>query len=391
MTPLAFYLFLYFFGMTVYTYLGYPILLFLINRFLHPKVAKKEITPSVSIILSAFNEEKYIERKLHNLLQLDYPLESLEIIVGSDGGSDTTDQIISKFRSPQIRFFRFIANRGKPEVLNTLVQEAHGEILLFTDARQELDPMSLRELVANFHDAKVGCVSGELLFKDIRTGNIGKGMDAYWKYEKWLRRNESRLSSMLGATGAIYAIRRQLFSPLPGTILVDDMYLPLTIIQKGYRAIFESQAHAYDHTSSKGKEESKRKVRTLAGNYQIFELFPALLNPLKSRIAWQLLSHKFLRLMVPFFLVGIFICNLLLMANKIFAWFFILQMIFYGLAFIEGARETLHMQRTHEGKPRKRTIGYIPYTFCLLNYAAMKGLIQYATQNTSATWEKAYS
>lgn len=385
-------LFFYFLGLTVYTYAGYPLLLFVVSRIIRPRIKKKEFRPTVSIVMSAFNEEKYIEKKLENLLTLDYPHGQLEIIVGSDGGSDTTDQIISKFRSSQIRFFRFVANQGKPQVLNALVREAHGEILVFTDARQEMEKSALRELTANFSDPQIGCVSGELLFRDVRTGTIGKGMDAYWKYEKMLRRFESNLSSMLGATGAIYAVRRHLFTPLPDNILVDDMYLPLSIIQRGYRAVFESRAHAYDHTSAKGKEEFKRKVRTLQGNYQIFELFPSLLTPIKSPIAWQFFSHKFLRLMVPFCMVGLFATNLALLALPPFRWIFALQMLFYGLAYIEGARETLHMQKTFEGRPRKKTIGFIPYTFCLLNYSALRALFQYAlSDKTSAAWGKAYT
>ena len=381
-----------FLGLTFYTYAGYPVLLWLFSFILQKKVHKKDFLPRVSVILSAFNEEKYIERKIQNLLQLDYPEELLEIIIGSDGGSDTTDQIISKFKEHQIRFFRFVANQGKPQVINSLVREARGEILLFTDARQDFDPKAVKALVKNFSDPKVGCVSGELLFKDIRSGNIGKGMDAYWRYEKFLRKLESKIDSMLGATGAIYAIRKHLYTALPPQILADDMYLPLSIIAKGFRAVFEGDSIAYDHTSGKGKEEFKRKVRTLAGNYQIFQLLPSLMIPFKSPISVQLFSHKFLRLLIPFFQMLIFISSFLLIRETPYQIIFWMQVLFYALAYWESSRETLRVHsadRTHQS-PRKKGLGYIPYTFCLLNYAAMIALFQFLSKKTKSNWEKAY-
>ena len=209
----------------LYTYAGYPLFLFLASKLFKKPVRKKANEPQVSIILAAFNEEKAIEQKLLNLLELDYPETKLEILVGSDGGSDQTDEIISHFHSTRIRFFRFIKNFGKPHVLKALAEEARGEILLFTDARQEFDHDAVRALVANFEDPKVGCVSGELYLKQASDGvvkSIGGGMDAYWRYEKFLRKRESELGSMLGATGAIYAIRASLFpKSLPDDILVD--------------------------------------------------------------------------------------------------------------------------------------------------------------------------
>ncbi|MBI1977728.1 MAG: glycosyltransferase family 2 protein [Candidatus Omnitrophica bacterium] len=364
------------FFLVFYTYVGYPLILFAVSSFARKKVHKRAAEPKVSIILSAFNEEKWIEKKLLNLLELDYPEEKLEILVGSDGALDKTDEIISKFKSPRVRFFRFVRNLGKPQVLQSLVEEAHGSILVFTDARQEFDREAVRALVANFEDRSVGCVSGELYFKPnghTKAASIGKGMDIYWKYEKFLRKKESEIGSMLGATGAIYAIRKRLFPHLPVDILVDDMYVPLSIIGKGHRAIFESAAKAYDHPSEHGKQEFKRKVRTLAGNYQILAKLPALLNPFKSPIAWQLFSHKLLRLAAPFFLLGILLANAFLISNLFYLILFVTQIVFYGLA-LSG----------------KKGIGYIPYTFCLLNYSAVMGLVRYLKKDHHVTWEKAY-
>ena len=367
----------------LYTYFGYPLLLSMVSALFRKPVKQRASEPSVSVIISAFNEEQAIERKLLNLLNLNYPEGKLEILVGSDGGSDQTDEIVSRFHSTRIRFFRFIQNAGKPHVLNALIEEAKGEIILFTDSRQEFDREAVAALVKNFEDPKIGCVSGELFFKNTtdQSGAISEGMDAYWRYEKWLRKKESDLSSMLGATGAIYAIRKSLYpQPLPADVLVDDMYIPFSIIQKGYRAIFESEAFAFDRPSEKGAQELKRKVRTLAGNYQIFAYFPGLFNPFVSPVAWQLISHKFLRLMIPMFLVTQLISNLFLLQHPFYVIFFIGQILFYGLAVLEMKKAG-----------GKKGIGYIPYTFCLLNYSAVLGLFKFLTGKQKANWEKAYA
>lgn len=371
-----------------YTYLGYPAVLYIFPRLFAQKVHKSPMEPTVSVILSAFNEERNIERKLLNLLNLDYPEAKIEILVGSDGAVDQTDAIVSKFRSPRVRLFQFVTNRGKPTVLNDLVREAQGEILLFTDARQDFERDAVRMLVENFSDPKVGCVSGELHFEEGGAEAIGRGMNAYWEYEKFLRKKEAEIGSMLGATGAIYAARRHLYSDLPADMLVDDMYVPFSIINKGYRAVFESRARAYDRVSTRGKEEFKRKVRTLAGNYQIFQIFPGLFNPFKSPVAVQLFSHKFLRLAVPFFLAGVFVSNIFLLDPFFYKLIFIAQTAFYGLALIEALNDKLEQVRERRGGWRKA--GYMAYTFCLLNYAAVVALIQFLRRKQKITWEKAY-
>ncbi len=364
----------------VYTYFGYPLLLWVISSLFRKPVRQRVLEPSVSIVISAFNEEKDIEKKLLNLLNLNYPEEKLEILIGSDGGSDQTDEIVMRFRSTRVRFFRFIKNSGKPQVLNALTDEAKGEIIVFTDSRQEFDREAIYALTKNFEDPKVGCVSGELYFKSSADSSaaISDGMDAYWRYEKWLRKKESELSSMLGATGAIYAIRKALRPKLPADVLVDDMYIPFSIIQKGYRAVFESEAQAFDRPSEKGEQELKRKTRTLAGNYQIFAYFPGLFNPFTSSVAWQLFSHKFLRLMIPFLLITQFVSNIFLLPHPLYLTFFAGQILFYGLAISEI-------------KKTKKGIGYIPYTFCLLNYSAALGFIKFVTGKQKANWEKAYA
>lgn len=211
---------------------------------------------------------------------------------------------------------------------------------------------------------------------------VSKGMDAYWRYEKFLRKHESVSGSMLGATGAIYAIRHRLYSELPMDVLVDDMYIPLAIVRKGYRAVFDPEAKAYDLPSQKGREELKRKVRTLAGNYQIFRSFPDLFVPLKSPVAWQFFSHKFLRLMVPYLLVILFLLNAAMLGHFFYGMLFILQIAFYALAGTEWLLARFGY--------RRKGLGYLPYMFCLLNYSALMGLVRYLQKEKRAAWEKAY-
>lgn len=363
----------------VYTYAGYPFLLYLVAKFKTKPIRKVSQEPTVSVILAAFNEEKHIEKKLLNLLNLEYPEERIEILIGSDGASDQTNEIVSKFRSHRVRFFRFIDNRGKPSVLNALVQEARHEILLFTDARQELDRGAVGALTANFFDTEVGCVSGELIFRKADEGGVSQGMNRYWSYEKQLRKWESNVGSMIGATGAIYAIRRRLYTQVPVDMLVDDMFIPLAIVQKGYRAVFEPAAQAFDEPSREAKQELTRKIRTLAGNFQIFKLFSGLFNPVSSPVAWQFFSHKFLRLMIPYFLILVFAVNLVLLSFPFYRFTLGVQAVFYGIAALESF-----------GK-NKKGIGYIPYTFCLLNFSAVIALIRYLKRETKAAWEKAYA
>ncbi|MCM8782206.1 MAG: glycosyltransferase family 2 protein [Candidatus Omnitrophica bacterium] len=310
----------------IYTYVGYPLLIFIISLFYEKPVKKKYIYPTVSVIMSVHNEEKNIKQKLESLINLDYPNERFEILLGSDGSTDKSNEIIQQVvndmsdrhtsNKEYIRVYTYFKDRrqGKPSMLNELAKQAKGEILVFTDARQRLDKNSLKELVKNFSDAKVGSVSAELHFEGENT-SAGNGIGVYWRYEKYIRKAESRAGSMLGATGALYAIRRELFEALPINLILDDVYIPMRIVQKGYRAIFDKKAKIYDRYPKNAKEEFLRKVRTLAGNFQIFVHMRWLLNPFKSPVAWQMFSHKFLRLMVPFLLIFVLVCSFYLRSS----------------------------------------------------------------------------
>ncbi|MBF0483972.1 MAG: glycosyltransferase family 2 protein [Candidatus Omnitrophica bacterium] len=355
-------------GLIIYCYFLYPAILWVVALFSNKIVHKDySLRPSVSIVMSVWNEEKHIAEKLSNLLSLDYPEDKLEILVGSDGSDDATVELSYQFKDNRVKFFDYRERRGKMSVLNDLLKEAKNDIVLFCDARQRFEIDVIRELVANFADPKVGCVSGELILESDGRG-VSESVGAYWSYEKFIRAQEGRIHSIMGATGAIYAIRRGLFKSLPVNIVLDDMFIPFCIIQQGYRAIFDVSAKAFDKVAQSPEEEHRRKVRTLAGNFQIFALFPFLFNPAKSPIAIQLFSHKFLRLQMPFLMIFLFVLNIFLVTrDPVYLFILLSQIAFYGSA----------------------VFCPVSYMFCVLNFAALEGLWRFLTAQQQVTWEKA--
>lgn len=367
-----------------YTYAGYPLLLAVWASAKARPVVKKDVYPSVSILISAFNEAATIGKKIDNLLEMDYPKEKMEILVGSDGSTDETEGIIQKAaEGHKVRSTVSSERLGKPAMLNKLAQDARGEILVFADARQRFDKNALKELVRNFADPEVGCVSGELMLEDTKKGS-GCGLGLYWNYEKTLRKWESAAGSMLGATGAIYAVRAGLFRPLPENVLLDDVYIPIQAILRQKRAIFEPAAVAYDAVSDSTSREFSRKVRTLVGNFQIFALLPEALHPFRSPIAFQLFCHKFLRIVMPYFLAVLLVSNIFLVGR---GYFFLsalfLQLIFYEMGLIGALLE----------KSGARTEGilrmlHVPHEFCVLNLAAVAALFAWLSGGMDVRWKR---
>jgi cellulose synthase/poly-beta-1,6-N-acetylglucosamine synthase-like glycosyltransferase len=285
---------------SIYTLVGYPIALALFSRWHHRSIHKAFSPRTVTILLAVRNGGRWLRAKLECLTALDYPPELLQIVLISDGSTDETDLIAQEFADTnRIEFVR-IASGGKAVALNAGLDRARGQILFFTDVRQHIEPHTLRHLVSCFADPSVGVVSGELVIRDGRTleeSSVG----LYWKYEKWMRKRESQIDSMLGATGCIYAMRRELATPLPAGTLVDDMFLPLSAFFRGYRIILEEKAKAFDDPTALGPE-FQRKVRTLAGVYQIMALYPKLLTR-RNRMLVSFVSHKLARLLLPYVLV----------------------------------------------------------------------------------------
>jgi cellulose synthase/poly-beta-1,6-N-acetylglucosamine synthase-like glycosyltransferase len=319
-----------------YVYVGYPLLIALLARFRHaPRKAyfRPGTWPSISIIVAARNEGPRLAGRIRNLLDTFYPGER-EIIVVSDGSTDCTRDALSPF-SHAVELIELPAG-GKPQALNAGAAAARGEILVFADARQRFAEDALHELIANFTDENVGGATGELVL-DCELGDsastVGEGVGLYWKYEKWQRRSESRLRSTLGATGAIYALRRRLWQPLPTDTLLDDVLAPMRAVLAGYRIVFDERAIAFDRAAPDAAVETRRKTRTLAGNYQILAIEPRLLVPLQNPVWLQYVSHKVGRLLVPWALVALFVASVALAGTgAVYTAALVLQLAFYGLA-----------------------------------------------------------
>ena len=292
-------------GLISYVIVGYPLLLHLLaHRYRKPFRSGNRLL-QISIVIPVHNGGRFLRRKLESILKLDYPPELIEVLVVSDGSVDDTNDIARQFSDYGVQLLS-IPRLGKPAALNAAVARVGGEILVLTDVRQELTPESIRWLVAPFADPAVGVVSGELILRDGTTPDEAD-VGIYWKYESWIRKNLSLLDSMLGATGPFYAIRRSLFQAVPEDILLDDVYLPMTVFFKNFRLVVEPKAIAYDYPMTREREFG-RKVRTLGGNYQLLMRMPRLLSP-SNRLLWHFLSYKVGRLLLPWLVLTMFLSS----------------------------------------------------------------------------------
>jgi biofilm PGA synthesis N-glycosyltransferase PgaC len=330
-------------ALILYGYLGYPCALALRARLAPRPVRKRRFrrwAPGVSIIVAARNEAQLLASRIENLFALAYPGPK-QIIIVSDGSTDGTPRTLARY-SDRIELVEIPAS-GKAAALNAGVARARYDILVFADARQAFASDALNELVANFSDPTVGGVSGELVLDcehdppaggNAGASSVGEGVGLYWRYEKWIRRHESLVHSMLGATGAIYAMRRSLWRPLPPGTLLDDVLAPMRVVLQGHRVIFDDRARAHDRVAVDAPSEHRRKVRTLAGNYQVLRLEPQLLNPFRNPVWLQYVSHKILvRLIVPYALIAWFLSSALLATDGfVYTVAFAAQVGFYGLA-----------------------------------------------------------
>lgn len=343
-------------GLVAYVYAGYPAMLRLWARYRTRAVraaAPGDFTPGISIVLAARNEGARLVARIDNLLGLDYPADKRQIIVVSDGSTDDTLDVLAAY-GDRIEAVG-VPHGGKALALNAALVRARHEIVVFADARQVFAPDALRQLAAPFADPQIGGVSGELLLdcesalysdrreqSDRRRGHAGQlrggaierrvnadrrrglmstiadGVGLYWRYEKALRRLESAVWSTLGATGAIYAIRRSLWHALPADALLDDVLTPMRVVLAGFRVVFNERARAFDRAAVDADAESRRKIRTLAGNYQILRLDPRLLLPWRNPVWVQYLSHKVGRLAVPYLWLAAFAANVMLAEAHLF-------------------------------------------------------------------------
>jgi cellulose synthase/poly-beta-1,6-N-acetylglucosamine synthase-like glycosyltransferase len=352
----------------LYTYAGYPLWMYLRSR-LHPRPPRQgPMLPTVSIILAVHNGAALLRLKVDHLLSLDYPRDRMEIVIVSDGSTDGTEDILKEFPDPPVRSIRCSEHRGKAAALNIGMQSATGEILLFLDIRPTLECNALQLLLSNFADPRVGCVAGELVLRDDGHDAGAKAVGGlYWRYEQWIRNCEAKVDSPLGVYGGFYAVRRKLARALPEGTILDDMLQPLSVIRQGYRSVLDVRARVYDIWPKSLRGEFHRKVRTLAGNFQLLQLAPWLLLR-QNRLRFELISHKLLRLLVPILLVVLLMSSAIL-ANRslLYAGALAAQIVLYVLAALGAGR----------GIPLLMRIAGPASAFCMLNAAVVVGFYKF--------------
>ena len=355
-------------ALVAYAYVGYGLVLAVITHLRPKPVLRKAILPSVSIVMAARNEQQGLPAKLANLAALDYPADLLQTVVVSDRSTDRTADVLLAARPAILPVILTDADKapgGKASALNRAVQHATGDILVLLDARQTVDRDAIRELVSPFADPEVGAVSGELLLES-PTGS-SEGLGIYWKIEKAVRKLESASGSTVGVTGAIYAVRRELFREIPPGTILDDVYVPMNVARLGKRVLFLPSAIARDRLFAEKGKEFSRKVRTLTGNYQLLRLAPWILSP-RNPLLFRFVSHKLARLAVPLLLV-LMLLSSWAAEGMIYRALFALQLCVYLLAAFG-----LVLPRTQRFKP----IG-IAQTFVMLNVAAAIAFYNFVT------------
>lgn len=364
-------------GLIAYTYLGYAGWLWVRSRWRPRPVQTGPYTPSISLVMVVRNEVRVLEQKLRNVMELNYREDLCQTVVVSDGSTDGTNQILSAYaKVPQVRVILGPQAQGKAAGLNEAIKAAAGEIVVFTDARQKIEPDAVRLLMENFADPRVGCASGELMLGDPDCGEAAKGMGLYWRIEKKIRELEAAAGSVVGATGALYAVRRSLLVTLPPETILDDVYIPMHVARQGARVVFDARARAWDLPDQGTGREFARKVRTLSGNYQLLQLAPWLLTG-TNPIRFEFVSHKLLRLLVPFALTAALVASCLL-PGPIYRIALVLQIAFYGLSLLAMA-------------PLKRGplagLADAAFTFVVLNTAAVVAFANFVT-GRKAAWSR---
>lgn len=377
---MAIILFWFFLVLIIYVYIGYPLLIMATSRFWPAgAIEKADITPTVSFIISAYNEEKNIAAKIENSLALDYPKDKIEIIVASDGSTDSTNKIVNTFLKDGVKLVALNSNQGKSSAQNRAIAESSGEIIFFTDANAMLCRDAMKKTIRNFNDDKTGCVVGKVTYINETETSVGQEEGLYWRYELLLRKKESEAGNLAVGSGPIMAIRRYLFQPLDHD-LGEDFILPVSTALKGYRVVYEPEAVSKENLyQKKAANMFKTKTRIITKDLRGLFAYRAILNPFRYPIyAWGLFSHKLLRWLVPYFLIIIFVLNNLVLSVSPYNFIFGIQLVFYGLA-VTG----YILQK--KSKPVRLFSVY--FSFCLVNLAALVGVARFLSGKTAGQWQ----
>jgi len=370
-----------------YTFLGYGILLYIIIKIKRAwKVTNanwftEQEMPTLTLVVAAYNEVYIMEDKIKNTLALNYPKQKLSLVFVTDGSNDGTPEVIQQYNS--IKLLHKPERSGKIAAVHRAMLEIDTEIVVFTDANTFLNTDALLLIARHYKDETVGAVSGEKrVFSNTNDATVGEGI--YWKYESALKKWDAELYSVVGAAGELFSVRKSLYEAVPIDTILDDFMISLKIAEKGYRIVYEPAAYAQETSSANIQEELKRKVRIAAGGMQSILRLQSLMNPFKHPIlSFQYISHRVLRWTVtPFLLIISLLLNLVIVINGASVFYNTLlyaQVLFYITALLGWLFESRNM---------RIKLLFIPYYFCMMNYAVLAGIIRYLKKNQSAAWEK---
>ncbi len=364
-------------GIVLYVYFGYPLLLIILSKFIKKPVKKGNIEPSVTIIVAAYNEEKCIKQKLENCLSLNYPRDKLEVIVASNGSTDNTNNIVRDYLTQGIKLEVF-KEPSKTNAQNLTVPRAKGEIIVFSDANAIYHKDALFQLMANFADPKVGVVCGRSILKSAETSSVDMKESLYLRYEYWIRKNQSKIGSCVTGSGEMLAIRKELYQKINENYM-EDFMLPLLVLEKGYRVIFEPKAFSSEKTSGVASDIFRCKVRIITQDFTAFFSVIGRLIIHTPMVAVQLISHKLLRWLIPFFLIVLLYINIFLRGSFTYNLILTCQFSFYLIALV-----------AHVLEKRDIKIGLlsIPYYFVLVNLASALGVSLSIFGTRLPSWEK---
>lgn len=374
-----------------YTFLGYGILLYFLIKIRRTIKGRRPIPdvsfndlPTCTLVIAAYNEEGFIREKITNTLQLNYPANKLEVLFVTDGSNDRTPDIIAEF--PQLKLLHKPERSGKIAAVHRAVEQVDSEIIVFTDANTYLNKDALINICRHYADPKVGAIAGEKrVMADEQADASAAGEGFYWKYESTLKKWDSELYSVVGAAGELFSVRKELYQPVSKDAILDDFMISMLIAENGYRIIYEPEAYASETASEDVSEELKRKVRIAAGGIQSIIWLKGLFNIFKfGTLSFQYISHRVLRWTItPFLLILAFILNIIIALQPdecLFQLLLLGQILFYAMAFVGYIFEKRQL---------RIKILFIPYYFCVMNYAVLAGIIRFFRKQQSSVWEKA--
>ncbi len=362
-----------------YTFIGYPIFVYLVSLLFPRKIERGPVEPNVTVLIAAYNEGRDIREKLENTLKINYPKQKLEIIVASDGSTDDTDEIVAQFADRGVQLFRQEGRVGKTVTQNNAIERANGEIVLFSDATAMYEPDVLQAMLPNFADEKVGCVAGKLIYVDSTESGIGKGAKSYWNYETFIKEKESRACSLIGASGCLYAVRKSAYKPMYPEAC-SDFLIATVLYEQGLRTVYEPSAICKEETNKRTDKEIRMRVRVISQTFTDLWRNRSMMNPFKSGFyAVELISHKLFRYSVPIFLIFAYFSSLALaFSSEFFEVAFGVQTAFYLLALLAWILEKAG---------RSVRLLAIPLYFVLTNAASLIGFYKFLRGERYAHWE----